>query len=100
MPEARAMVHLGEMGHLMRHHLIDDGLGREDQPPAEREVSASRAASPTASCIADGDARHIAPDSRRDPTCPAGELAARHLYEVIANPAGGMRRIALYTDFP
>ena len=53
------------MRHLVRHNVLEHRLGGENQSPAEREVSLSRAAAPSAPRIADTDPGHFAPDARR-----------------------------------
>src|SRR3954468_10313752 len=47
-PEARAVIHLDEMGDLMRDDIVQYWLGGEDEPPGEGERPAGRATPPAA----------------------------------------------------
>src|SRR6476646_2134742 len=86
-PKTRPVVHLGEMGHLVRDDVVYDRLGREDEPPAEREVTPAGAAPPSALRIAYADPRRLAFDPRRERARPGSELDARHSDEVITHTA-------------
>src|SRR5271168_3180662 len=97
-PKSQPVVHLGEMRHLVRDDIVDDRLGRKDEPPAEREVPPAGAASPSALRITYGDPRQLASDSRREGTRPVGELDTRHRHEVITDTALDMREIAAHPD--
>src|SRR6516164_6852650 len=87
------------MRHLVRDNIFEHGLGSENQAPAEREVSLSRAAAPPALCIADTDPRHFAPDARRQSMRARRDLGLRHCNEMITDPACQMQRIAAHPDF-
>jgi len=97
-PKSQPVVHLGEMRHLVRDDIVDDRLGRKDEPPAEREVPPAGAASPSALRITYGDPRQLASDSRREGTRPVGELDTRHRHEVITDAALEMCRITAHSD--
>src|ERR1700682_738805 len=56
-PEARRMVHLDEMRDLVRGGVIEHEIGRENEPPRERQYAGGRARSPAARLVAD---RHAA----------------------------------------
>src|SRR5438270_4034050 len=76
-PEARAVIHLGEVGDLMRDDIVQYRLGGENEPPGKGERAACRAAPPTALRVAYGDPRHAPVDARgKRPGAPA-ELLAR-----------------------
>src|SRR6516165_1121149 len=97
-PKARPVVHLGEMRHLMRDDVVEHRLGSKNQPPAEREVSPSRAAPPSTLCIAYIDPRHAAPDPCGELARPPGEFVPSHRHQIIPDPARQMRRIATNAD--
>src|SRR5215813_4408220 len=52
-PEADAVIHLGEMRHLMCDDIVEHRLGREDEAPREGEIAGRRAAAPAAPGVAD-----------------------------------------------
>src|ERR1700686_2613687 len=87
------------MRHLVGDDIVEHRLGREDQPPAEREIAACRAASPAALRIAHSDSRHVVPDPCGEPTRPASELTLRLRHEVITDAARQMHWIAPHADF-
>ncbi len=47
-PECRAMIHMPQMRHFMRHHIILHKTRRHDQPPAKHQHPIRRAAPPPA----------------------------------------------------
>src|SRR5258707_12941102 len=87
------------MRHLVGDDIVEHRLGREDQPPAEGEVAASRTASPAALRIAYSDSRHVVPDPRREPTRPASELTSRLCHRAITDAARQLHWIAPHPGF-
>ena len=59
-PEARAVIHLPQMRHFMRHHIIQHKIRRQDQPPGKRQRARRRTGAPAAGGIAHRDARRLA----------------------------------------
>src|SRR5262245_4314842 len=51
-PEARPMIHMAEMSHLMRSEIVEHKRGREHETPGEGERAAGRAGSPARGLIA------------------------------------------------
>jgi hypothetical protein len=96
--KARPVVHLGEMGHLVRDDIVEDRFRRKDEPPTERKVPPAGAAPPSALRIAYNDPRQPASDPRCEGPRPLSELGARHRHEVITDTALEMRGIAAHTD--
>jgi len=92
------VVHLGEMRHLMGDDIVDDPLGRENQPPAERKIAPARAAAPAAPRIAHRDLRYVAADSGGKRTRPEGELVTRLRYQEIADAPREMHWLAAHTN--
>src|SRR5439155_8598977 len=97
-PEARPVVHLGEMRHLMRHDIVDDVFRRQHQAPAEGETTPGRAAAPAALRVADGDAGNRLVDLRREQTSPSGQLLTRQADQMIPDPATEMSRVAAHPN--
>ena len=52
-PEARRMIHLDQMGDLMRREIVEHEGWREDQPPRIGQDAGRRAGAPTARRVAD-----------------------------------------------
>ncbi len=76
-PEPRAVVHFGEMRHLMRHDIIDDVIRGKDQPPAERQIAFGRAAAPAALRVAHADPRNLVAEPLGKCPGTAGEFVTR-----------------------
>ena len=97
-PEAGAVVHLGQMRDLVGDDIGDDRLRGEDQPPAERQISARRAAAPAAPGVAHADPRDLAPDMGGERAGAARQLVMGEGSEMVAHPARDVRRIAAHAD--
>lgn len=97
-PESRAMIHLNEMRDLVGHHVIDDGIGREDQTPGERQIAIARAAAPSSGRVAHADPRHLASDRSGQELRTPLQIALRESAQKIAHPSGEERCIAGNTD--
>ena len=92
------MVHFDEMRHLVGDDIVEHRLRGEDQPPAEGEVSLSRAAAPPALRIAYGDPRHSATDPCGQTKSTRRQYVTRREDEVVAHPPRQMSRIAADPD--
>src|SRR5580692_2748843 len=93
-PEARRMVHLDEVRHLVRGEIIEYVARRQNEPPRERQHAGGRARAPAARLIAhcytfDGDAESLGKFQAR-----GFELAPGLAAQVIADAPVEMRRVA------
>ena len=115
-PEARRVVQLGEMRHLVRHHVVEHRRRRHDQPPGEHQVAARGARPPARARIAQADparlharappraastaatqarrasSRSQAATRGREPRRPARAPAARRRRRPIRPPGRGADR--------
>ena len=87
------MIHLGEMRDLVRHHVVENGLGGEDQPPGKIQVAVARATAPARALIAHGDASAPPAEPLRLVARPMDDLAPR-LIAVPASDSPGYRILA------
>src|SRR5262245_43971636 len=55
-PEAGPVIHLGEMGNLVRREIVQHKGRRENEPPGERQGAAGRAGAPARALVAHDDA--------------------------------------------
>src|SRR6516164_1078500 len=87
------------MRYLVRHNVLEHRLGGENQSPAEREVSLSRAAAPSAPRIADTDPGHFAPDARRQSMRATRDFGLCPCNQMSTDPTRQTQRIAAHSDF-
>src|SRR5690242_19382933 len=88
------MVHLGEMGHLMRYEVMEDRLRRQDDPPRKGEAAGSGATPPTAFHLPNGYPGDGLADRGGELSRPLGELAPGDHLQKVADAAGNMGGIA------
>lgn len=55
-PKPLPVIHFGEMGDLVRHHVVENGFGSENQPPGKIQVTNARTTAPARALITNGDA--------------------------------------------
>src|SRR5882757_3923168 len=98
LPEARPVIHLFQMRDLVRHHVIEHVLGREDQAPGEGELALIGARTPAALGVADRDLLDLLAD-RFGLLAGAGlDLALGLALQPLMDPAGQMLLIAGHMD--
>ena len=97
-PEARPVVHLGEVRHLVRDDVVDHRFRREDQPPAERQIALARTAAPAALGIAHRDPVHRLADPGGMVAGAVRQFAAGEMSEMVAHPPRQVRRVAAHPD--
>ena len=97
-PVYQLMADLGEMRHLMRDDIVYDRLRCQDEPPAEREIAGRRAAAPAAGRVAHRNPRHPFVDACGKAAGAARQLLPGQPGEMVAHPAGDMRRVAAHPD--
>src|SRR5215471_6155452 len=86
-PEARAVIHLDEMRHLVGDDIVEHGFGHEDEPPREGEVAIASAAAPARRRIAHADAAHRLPDRLGEAMRWLAQLALGKIAQEVAHPA-------------
>ena len=87
------------MRYFVGDDIVDDPLGSEDQPPAEGQIAARRAAAPAAFGIAHADFCHLVADARGERSRAPRQFVKGERRKMVLDPARNMPRIAAHADF-
>src|SRR5258708_29903801 len=98
-PEARPVVHFGEMSDLVGDDVIEHRLRRENEAPGEGERPGRRTTAPAAPGVSHADPRDAPVDPGGERARSSPEFLARQRDEMIAHPPRDMRRRADDADF-
>src|SRR3546814_5225238 len=92
------MIEVDHVCHLVRDHIVEHVLGRQDEAPGEVEVAAGIAGAPAAACVAQAEAADAALDAGRLVARPGADLGARLALQEVGDPARQVLRSEEHTS--